>query len=247
MQERRDFRWKREAQVAAHIEDTFAPSVVRNTVCSLFFSSMTHCSPWPWLSLGSKFPLVVKGYQVYKIDLATLLRLFEEFQRSGSLRAEVPRGTFGLKEAGTIQIDLVNGKVVACSLKKKDGNIHASGNNILQMAQQAQGLKWQVLSDVPSATDTTPRLAIPPPRYPHAPSAPPPAIQRNQRSPVPRRTVTPSHYILGNLTFRQRRLLILIDGTRTAGQLAHLLSLSAAEIQEALNELKSMGLIVMEH
>lgn len=177
---------------------------------------------------------------MYKIDLAPLLRLFEEFQRSGSLQAEVPAGTFGLREPGRVQIDLVHGKVVTCVIQKRDGGSYASGTKALQMVQQVKDLHWEIQADVPPAGSTSPRLPVAP-RYLPVPVQPP-----RPRVPVPVQVVAPNQYILNNLRFRQRRLFIMVDGKRNVAQLARLLSLSLAEIEETLGELRALGLIVMQ-
>lgn len=188
---------------------------------------------------------------MYKIDLTTLLRLFEEFQRSGTLVAQVPRGSCGLKEPGVAMVELINGKIAACSIVKKNGSVFNSGSNALQILQQAESLKWQIQTPAesagpPSIVEISPSLQIAPPRYlPSSPTTPlnnsryylPPVT-------VPQRRITLNQNILNNLTPKQRRVLVLVDGIRNVSKIASLLAIPVEEAQRILNELEAMQLIM---
>lgn len=190
---------------------------------------------------------------MYKIDLTTLLRLFEEFQRSGTLVAEVPKGACGLKEAGVAMVELINGKIAACSITQKNGNVLASGSHAIQMLQQVETLKWQIQTPAepelpPPITEISPSLQIAPPRqtrYLPAPFTTP--LNNSGRyvshMAVPQRRITPNQRILNSLTSKQRRVLSLVDDIRNVSKIASLLATSVEETQRILNELEAMQLI----
>lgn len=176
---------------------------------------------------------------MYKIDLPTLLRLFEEFQRSGTLTADIPRGVFGLKEPGFAMVELINGKIATCSIARKDGSYLASGRTALQMLQQADNLKWQIPESLPELSKEAGSL------LPITEAPPPLNTPRRYLPPVtvPQRRIIPNQSILNSLTPKQRRVLSLADGTRNVSKIAGLLAISVEEAQWILGELEAMQLI----
>lgn len=189
---------------------------------------------------------------MYKIDLTTLLRLFEEFQRSGTLIAEVPKGACGLKEPGVAMVELINGKIAACSITQKNGSVLASGSRALQMLRQAETLKWQIQTpaepEPPPITEISPSLQIAPPRQTrYLPAQFTTPLNNSGRyvshMAVPQRRITPNQRILNSLTLKQRRVLSLVDDIRNVSKIASLLATSVEETQKILNELEAMQLI----
>lgn len=148
-------------------------------------------------------------------------------------------------------VELVNGKIITCSIAKKNGSYLATGGTALQMLQQAESLKWQIqeTSAEPGPplplTDLPPPLQTAPPRYLPAPSTAPLSNSQRYLPPVtvPQRRITPSQSILNSLTPKQRRVLSLADGTRHVSKIAELLAISVEEAQWILGELESMQLI----
>lgn len=191
---------------------------------------------------------------MYKIDLTSLLRLFEEFQRSGNLVAEIPRGTFGLKETGIARVELLQGKVVACLISKRDGSYYATGSDALSKLQLAGNLKWRVEAEAQPPPPRISGLLSSPPPPSMQPVDPPrsPTVSRSsgyqlifELIPVRLDIPVPDQHVLRGLTFKQRRVLALIDGTRSIARIADLLSLPVGEVQSILVELQAMRLIVI--
>jgi len=77
--------------------------------------------------------------QVYNLDLETMLSTLSRRQLSRTLRADVPRGRVG-KEITHIEISVVSGKVVSCSLQ--NGHASLSGENALQIIAQVEVIPW---------------------------------------------------------------------------------------------------------
>lgn len=194
---------------------------------------------------------------MYKIDLTTLLHLFEEFQRSGTLIAEVPRGTFGLKEPGVARVELIHGKIAACSIIRKNSGILASGSNALQMLQQVENLKWQIQTpsgpiQAPPEFGPPPITEVPPPFSITPRSLPRPPMNTTPLNSsrdylfavlVPQRRTVPNQWILHSLTPKQRRVLSLVDGIRNVSKIASLLAIPIQDAQKVLEELEVMQLI----
>jgi hypothetical protein len=185
----------------------------------------------------------MKGYQMYKIDLATLLQLFEEFQRSGVFTAEIPRGTLGLKEPGLARVEVINGMVVNCVILGRDGRYLSSGTDALRKLHQMGGLKWLMSTQTGSSpvVETSPLRSLPP-----AP-LPAPRVTGNLafHALIPMRLAAMERGVMNRLTPMQRRVLVLVDGSRSITKIAALLSVRVEIVQGTLRELEAMGLIMI--
>ena len=182
---------------------------------------------------------------MYKIDLATLLQLFEEFQRSGVFTAEIPRGTLGLKEPGLERVEVINGMVVNCVILGRDGRYLASGTDALRKLHQMGGLKWQMNANTQKGSspvvETSPLRSFSPSQLPM------PRVTGNLsfHMLIPMRTTMMEQGMMNRLTPVQRRVLVLVDGTRSVAKIAALLSVRAEIVQGTLRELEAMGLIMV--
>ena len=192
---------------------------------------------------------------MYRIDLATILRLQEEFHRSGSLTAELPKGIPGWKEHCLAEIELREGRVVMCVICGSDGRYLASGEQALRLLHSLGMLRWQVqLHQRPNSEPLPPEIPLetsplqPYDRLPSQPLAPIPYVP--EISPaftlIPQRVVLFAQNDLHRLTHRQRRVFVLIDGVRSAAKISAMLfpsSPDAREVMDILSELEAMGLI----
>lgn len=177
---------------------------------------------------------------MYRIDLKALLQLMEEFQYGGVLVAELPRGAFGIKEPCQAAVELTHGKVSGCSIHSQTKR-YASGQYALQMLIDIGILHWQLQAQQP---------AIPPPAEmsPLRPvfTSPPPPQQ--MVSHTPKRVLYARQDYLDQLTRKQRRVYVLIDGARSAEKIAQLVSSSPNaldEVLQTLQELAALGLITL--
>lgn len=196
--------------------------------------------------------------QKYELDLETLLTLLEEMRQNGVLFANVPPGLLGLKTGCQVRIDLVEGKVVYCHIEDSTGQVRVLGNNKAFSLLYGLGtLKWYVetaLPDAPSLVDTnsSPLRAIPPTntRPLSTPSPYDTVPLQSIYSIVPRKTVNIGLSALQRLSRNQRRVLILVDGTRSIEKIASVLYSSSQDniqmVLRALRELESLRLITME-
>lgn len=180
---------------------------------------------------------------MYKIDLATLLQLFEEFQRSGVFIAEIPRGTLGLKEPSLARVEVINGMVVNCAVLGQDGRYLASGPDALRKLHQMGGLKWQMNTQAGSSpvVETSPLRSL----LPSQSSIPRVTGNLSFHTLIPTRIAAMERGVMNRLTPMQRRVLVLVDGVRSVAKIAALLSVRAEIVQGTLRELEAMGLVMV--
>jgi hypothetical protein len=207
--------------------------------------------------------------QKYELDLETLLSLLEEMRQNSILFANVPPGILGQKTGFQVRIDLVEGKIAYCHIEDDEGRIHVLGNQKAFSLLYGMGtLEWYVethLPDTPLPTNTTlplPRAMLPTNTQP-LPRAMLPTNTRPLPAPspydtvplpslssiVPRPTVYNKSLVLQRLSRSQRRVLVLVDGTKSVEKIASMLYPSSQDsiqvVLKTLRELESLGLITM--
>jgi hypothetical protein len=193
---------------------------------------------------------------MYTIDLATLLRLLQEFQRSGILTAELPSGVPGTKEPCHAWVELAEGKMVSCHIKNRVGRNLLTGSKALSILKSLGTLDWS-LEVVPRITQKLPSVRVPPitqtlpaMRVPSI-SQPLPAVQVppiTVSPPVPRRIAQIEQKELNLWPRTHRRVFALIDGNRNVNEIATMLSLSRGVegVMTVLRDLKATGIIAIE-
>jgi len=208
--------------------------------------------------------------QKYDLDLETLLSLLEEMRQSGILITNVPSGFLGQKNGCQVRIDLIEGKIAYCHIEDSEGRIHVLGNNKAFSLLYGMGtLEWYLetrLPETPITTDTSPALPstklpavtrpLPSTKLP-AVTGPHPGVSPYSTVPmwsisavVPRKTVPIEPRTLQTLSRNQRRVLVLVDGTRSVEKIASILYSSSQDnvqaVLKTLRELESLRLITME-
>ncbi len=194
--------------------------------------------------------------QKYELDLETLLSLLEEMRQNSILFANVPPGALGQKTGFQVRIDLVEGKIAYCHIEDEEGRIHVLGNQKAFSLLYGMGtLEWYVetrLPDAPLPTNTQPlpRAMLPTNTRPlPAPSPYDTVPLPSLSSIVPRPTVYNKSLVLQRLSRSQRRVLVLVDGTKSVEKIASMLYPSSQDsiqiVLKTLHELESLGLIIM--
>ena len=210
---------------------------------------------------------------IYKLDLESLLPLLESFRQDGSLSTVLPPGTLRQKGPCKARIDLLQGKAVYCHIEDGVGQIYVLDSRKIANTLYGLGeLDWHLDEGVDKlyssrerrpTTQPSPYQTQPLPRqesisgqYPAMPSFPPtqysPMSQSAQRLSVselvPRVIATPDASILNALSRNQRRVLVLVDGTRSIKKITEILFSSSQDMRsvlQVLRELEHMGLVVI--
>ncbi len=170
------------------------------------------------------------GMQSYPLDLATILYLLSQQRQSGQLQAELEEVP-GSREPCLARLVLVDGKVVSCLLTTRRGVELARGERALRILNQLGVIEWiwQTGAEEMTQPASSPEL--------------------RGLSAIPRRLVPLSPQILQRCSRVQRRVLSLVDGRRTIGDIATVLAVPSGEIDSlmaVLHELQAMRLIVLD-
>jgi len=193
---------------------------------------------------------------MYTIDLATLLRLLQEFQRSGILTAELPSGVPGIKEPCHAWVELAEGKIISCHIKSRVGRNLLTGSQALSLLESLGTLDWS-LEVVPRITQKLPSVRVSPVtqtlpamRVPSI-SQHLPAVQVSPIAispPIPRRIAQIEQGELNLWPRTHRRVFALVDGSRNVNEIATMLSLTTGVegVMMVLRDLKAMGIIAVE-
>jgi hypothetical protein len=208
--------------------------------------------------LKSIASLVARKMQKYELDLETLLSLLEEMNQNSILFTNMPSGFLGQRTGCQVRIDLVAGKVAYCHIEDSEGRVHVLGNQKAFSLLYGMGpLEWFVetrLPEIPSLADSN----APPPgtRFPTITRSLPPVSSKHtiplwrMSSVVPRQVVNIEPRVLQTLSRNQRRVLVLVDGTRNIEKIASILYSSSRDsiqaVLKTLRELESLRLIAME-
>lgn len=200
----------------------------------------------------------MKGHAVYTIDLVTILQLLREFRRSGILRTEIPAGLPRLKKPCFVVIELQRGEMAVCHIKDARGQTLLSGQEAFRAVAGAGKLNW--VFDEHTGHELPGELPEPGPQGGFGepvstkrgllqvpPAAPPPlwSADSARHSLIPRRLLEFNPAALSGWPHRHRQVYILIDGTRSIGQIAAMLSQPPQLVEAVLREIQSTGAIAL--
>jgi hypothetical protein len=209
------------------------------------------------------FPrLAVKGHAVYTIDLATILQLLREFRRSGMLRTEIPAGLPRAKKPCFVVIELQRGEMVSCQVKDAKGQTLLSGREAEQAVGAVGKLNWifdaYADQETPGSQPVVPARSAPRNTDPLRNTGPLPSFQTPPGLPVPQGFTNPAQYAyvprrlleLNSVDMqawprRHRQVYVLVDGTRSIGQIAAMLSQPPQIIETVLREIQLTGAITL--
>ncbi len=190
---------------------------------------------------------------MYTKDLASLLQLLSVSGQSGILHLE-PLGSVAGSEPWRAQLVLTAGEIISCDvLSKIDGRVLLGGSEALQRLTGMGALSWNL-------EESGPRPNIesgpgPSPAQPNRPdlaaagpvSGPVPPVFAQGRPPgvpIPRHTVRGEHAVVDSSWPREHRLVLaLVDGHRTASEIAALIHKAPDAVAQVLSDLESKGFI----
>jgi hypothetical protein len=181
--------------------------------------------------------------EVYTLDLETLLSLLQMQEQNGRLSSEV-RGVIGLKEPCRVNIELQNGKIIACQIEGMHTKVRFIGEQALTKLSHLGTQEWKL----EKSQQPQPSLVAPPSSaYPNE------RKHQSMLSQIPQRIRQDNLQLLNRLSRSQRRVWNLIDGVRSVEKIAMLLSsspdLSAQQqqhVKEVMRELQTMGMITFK-
>ncbi|HEY7416237.1 MAG TPA: hypothetical protein VH593_13675, partial [Ktedonobacteraceae bacterium] len=190
----------------------------------------------------------------------------EEAHQSGVLLANVPADLSVAAAGCQIRIDFIEGNVVYCHIEDSTGRVQVLSNQrSLSLLYGMGKLEWYLelrSLDSSSFTDhssfTNPSPSTNPSSFnaPQRNTTPLPGTSSYATAPlqgissvVPRPVINTNPRLLQSLPQIQRRVLALVDGTRSIEKISTLLfpsSRNTSEVYRVLRELETLRLIIME-
>ena len=183
--------------------------------------------------------------QSYPLDLKTLLHLLSRKKQSGQLYARQVKIAH-VKEPLQAHLSLLNGEVQLCLLLTMSSDVYLSDTQAFQMLMQAGIIEWQWHEGNPTSP-SKPAATQPPPPPSQTQEAP-----RNQQELPLQGSSTPKRVMATNEVFNalsrsERKMLLLMDGSRTVYDIAGMLSANEREeLSKVLSELYRKGLIILQ-
>ena len=185
---------------------------------------------------------------MYELDLAAMIQLLQEFRQNVTLQTEL-RNINGIKGSFLVQVELLEGNLVACLIKSSSNQILYTNNDALRLLQSLGKLTWtlnvhkstassSLVSQESQSRPIQPILALPAPS--HAPTSP------IRRIPIPRRTIQVPQGQINTWPRRHRMVYVLIDGKKNVQQIATMLSLPNNIVERALKDFQSIGIIAWD-
>ncbi len=188
----------------------------------------------------------------FYLDLDLIL---QRFRQSGELHGAIPAKKLGNRAPWKARLRVIEGRVISCQILDNRDAVVNAGEPALEALYKIGPLYWEIIPELPGGTGPLP--AISPLKQPGSgklSSGPqqvvPPAPQP---LPAPAGEIP---YRLMNVTLRQmnqtqwprdyRMVYILVDGTRSSTQIARMLSLTPAHVEQILHELQKMRIIEMK-
>ncbi|HLI91569.1 MAG TPA: hypothetical protein VKV37_22980 [Ktedonobacteraceae bacterium] len=163
---------------------------------------------------------------MYTLDFATMKQVMQEHQKTGFLYAEVPLGVADRRGRWRVEIKLVSGSIVSCSLIDESGRRLPEAESIRKLARLGP-LHWTF---VPQAVVARPALTPP-----HPPG----------NLFFPQRIVQVEQWQMRSWPRVHRAIFALADGTRSAAKIAEMLSLAPDLVEKALRDLQAIGVITL--
>jgi hypothetical protein len=165
---------------------------------------------------------------MYNLDFETIKLVMQEHQKTGFLYAEIPSGTARLRESCRIEIEIMTGSFVFCTLIGNSGR-RLTGKEAEKELSRLGRLSWTF----------TPRQEATLPQS----TAPVPALLK---LPIfPRRIARLEQWQMRNWSRMHWAVFALVDGTKSSTKIAEMLSVPSDQVEKALRDLQSIGVIAL--
>ncbi len=176
------------------------------------------------------------------IGLSTTLQLLEQYHQNGTLQTEMSNFP-GIRGFCRVSIHIVTGKIVSCTLEKRNGQIQSVGiSTITRLDEQNGPFEWQFYPQQQQQESTVPSSLPQTQQY----------LPQSRRAPtyaVPRVVARLNLDWLTTWSPHQKRTLYrvysLIDGRRTVEDIEMTVAFPARVVQESLVILIAMRVIVI--
>jgi hypothetical protein len=159
------------------------------------------------------------------LNFEMIQQVVQAHQNTGRLYADAPSGVPGLREPCRIEINLVAGSITSCSVVGQNGR-RVEGKKAEQELVRSGRLHWTFIPQVEEVVQ--PISLIPP---------------SGEISFLPQRIVLIEQEQMRTWPRVHRRVFALADGTKNAATMAKILSIPLEQVQRALRDLQSLGVI----
>lgn len=164
---------------------------------------------------------------MYTLDFETIRQVMQAHQKTGSLSATTPPGVTSLRETCHVEITIMAGDIVSCTIVGTSGR-RLTGERAIQELFRLGQLSWTFTPQQESSTQ--PAL---------------PAVAPGEIPIFPQRIVHLERWQMSSLPRLHRTVFALADGTKSATKIAEILSTSPDLVDKALNDMQSMGIIAI--
>jgi hypothetical protein len=163
---------------------------------------------------------------MYTLNFETIRQAMQAHQKTGSLHALIPTGVASLREPCHIEINIVAGAIISCTITGKKSRGYLTGEKAIRELYGIGQVSWTFTPQREIVGRTTSSTFEPGEIF---------FSRRIQR-------LEPEHMM--NLSRLHRAVFGLVDGTKSAIKIAEILSTSPDLVLRALNDLQSLGIIM---
>lgn len=154
-------------------------------------------------------------------------QILHAHRETGKLYADVPSGIAPIRGPCRIEIIINAGDIVSCIIVNKSGD-RVAGNEAMQKLARLGRLNWTFTPQAnPVALSAISTLA-------------------GEQSLIPRRTASTGQLQIRSWSRLHKLVFALADGTTSAAKIAETLSTTPELVNQALTDLQTIGVIVME-
>lgn len=171
---------------------------------------------------------------MYTLDFETMRQVMQEHQKTGFLQADVPGGVMGLREPCRIEINILAGVLVSCAIVGASGR-RLTGIEAARELARLERLRWTFTPQQEPSGKVVQQM----------PSAPQTQITADSAL-MPRRTMQLEQRQMHAWPRLHRGVFALADGNKSSMKMAEMLSTSPELVDQALRDLQSIGVIVIE-
>jgi hypothetical protein len=159
------------------------------------------------------------------LNFEMIRQVVQAHQKTGRLYADTPSGVLSLREPCRIEINLVAGSITSCAIIGKSGR-RVEGKRAEQELERAGRLHWTFIPQEEKVVQ---------------PIAPIPSSR--EISFFPKRIVLVGQEQMRTWSRVHRRVFALSDGTKNVATISKILSVPLEQVQRALRDLQSLGVI----
>jgi hypothetical protein len=162
---------------------------------------------------------------MYTLNFETIRQVMQAHQKTGTLRARAPTGIASLREPCNIEISIMAGSIVSCTVVGSSGR-YMVGERAIQELYRVGQLSWTFTPVEETVAQPTPSSNFGSGEFYFV-----------------RRISHLEPWQMNNLSRLHRAVFGLVDGTKSTTKIAEMLSTSPDLVNKALNDLQSLGII----